>query len=288
MRKSLRRGVVLGLLATLVTGAAVVLAVEKEKTPPTEPLKRATTENEHVTYLGVAVEPLYRPMASHLPELFGDDQGVLVTTVVPQSPAEKAGIKPDDVLMTYGDQKLFSPEQLAKLVKSDKVGSEVTLSLIREGNVEQLTATLGEHEVGSQTSATPSKSGHEWWGWQLPEWHMPYWHMPQWFTRPRSPSTKDAQWQSFDSMTIKKLGDNQFKAEVQYLDKDGKMQHQEFKGTREEVHNAIVAQKDLPENEREHLLRSLDMPSGELVIPSLHVDPGHGFTWHFDTPDQSL
>jgi hypothetical protein len=276
------------LVVTLVTGATVVLAVEKEKTPSTEPVKPTATENSHVVYLGVGVEPLYRSLASHMPELLGSGQGVLVTSVVPKSPAERAGIMTDDVLMTYGDQKLFSPEQLAKLVRADKVGREVTLSLIREGKVEQVTATLGEHEVGSATTATPSQPGHDWWGWRLPDWQPPHWRIPQRLTHPTSPTKKDTHWQSFDSMTIKNLGDNQFKAEIQYLDKDGKTQRQEFEGTREEVHKAIVAQKDLPDNEREHLLRSLDMPNGELVIPSLHMTPGHGFTWDFSELERSL
>lgn len=287
MRRSLRRGPVVMVATILLIGGAVALAVEKEKTPPAEPANPAPTKTEQVTYLGVGVEPIYQPLISHLPELLQSGQGVLVTSVAAGSPAEEAGIKPYDVLMTYGDQKLFSPEQLAKLVRADQAGREVTLSLVREGKVEQATATLAEHEVAAVTPSTPSQpeNGSSW---RLPEWQTPHWRIPQWFTQPTTRGEKDSHWQSFDSMTIKNLGDNRFKAEIQYLDKEGKMHRQEFEGTREEVHKAIMAQKDLPDNEREHLLRSLDLPRGELVIPSMYVIPENGFTWDLNESDGSL
>lgn len=278
MRSFLTRGTVAVGVAALLISAAVALEVEKQKAPPPEPVNPTATQTQHVTYLGVGVEPMYPPLASHLPDLLGSGQGVLVASVASGSPAEKSGIKPDDILMTYGDQKLFSPEQLAKLVRADKVGRKVTMSLVRQGKVEQITTTLGEHEVASPNPAAPAQPRREWWSWWLPERQPRRWQIPQWFTRPTTPSEKGSHWQSFDSMTIKNLGDNRFKAEIQYLDKEGKMHHQEFEGNREEVHKAILAQKDLPDNEREHLLRGLDMPSAELAIPDMHVIPGYGFT----------
>jgi len=288
MRRLFRRGSVGLVVVALVIGVTVAVASGKKKTPGDEPANPATTENVHVAYLGVGLEPMAAPPAGHMPELFGGDQGVLVASVVEGSPAAKAGIVPDDVLMTYGDQKLFSPEQLAELVRGDKIGREVTLSLVREGKVEQVTVTLGEHEVASSGPSAMSPEDRDWWFRRFPEWAPRFLHVPHLLTRPTTPSERDSRWQSFDSMTIKNLGDNRFKAEIQYLNKDGKMEHQEFEGTRDEIHKAILAQKDLPGNEREQLLRSLDMPGGELEIPGFHVIPGHGFTWDFGEPSGSL
>ena len=53
----------------------------------------------------------------------------------------------------------------------------------------------------------------------VPEWRE---HLAQWFTRSTTPSEKDSQWESLDSMTIRKLGDNRFQAQIQYLDKEGR------------------------------------------------------------------
>jgi hypothetical protein len=207
--------------------------------------------------------------------MFGNGQGILVTTVGQGSPAEKAGIRPYDILMTYGDQKLFSPEQLAKLVKADKVGREVTLSLVRQGKVEQVTATLAKYEPHSANR--PKSHFPDLWHWN--------WHMPEWFTYPKASHENDNHWQSFDSMTVKKLGDDRFKAEIQYMDQNGKLQQQQFEGTRDEIREAINARKDLPATEREHLLHSMDMPGGEFGFPGVHVVPGHGFVWDFNHSD---
>jgi hypothetical protein len=77
-------------------------------------------------------------------------------------------------------------------------------------------------------------------------------------SQPRNP---DASWESFDSMTLRKTGDNRFKVEIQYLDKTGKKtERHSFEGTREEIRRDIEAEKNLPANEREHLLRGLDIP----------------------------
>lgn len=280
-----RRGVLGTGIAVLLIGAAAALAANKMKTPPSTP---ATSPNEHFAYLGVGVESMYPPLASHMPEQFRDGQGVLVASVVSGSPAEKAGIKPDDVLMTYGDQKLFAPEQLAKLIRGDTIGRKVDLSLVRQGKVEQVTATLGEHQAPSPSPEASSQPNREWWSWWGPERQPRLGRVPQGPMHATNSGDKDTRWQSFDSMTIKNLGNDRFKAEIQYLNKEGKVEQQNFEGTRDEIHKEILAQKDLPDNEREQLLRSLDIPGGELVIPGFHAIPGHGFTWEFAEPSGSL
>ncbi len=55
---------------------------------------------------------------------------------------------------------------------------------------------------------------------------------------------------------------------IQFEDTDGKIQKREFKGTHAEIHKQIMQQKDLPKDEREHLLRSLNQPQ---ILPG--IDP---------------
>lgn len=285
MTRHIRRGIVIGLVAALATGAAVALAVEREKTPSPDQVAPAPKENSQVAYLGVEIEPLYAPLVSHMPKLLSNGQGVLVASVAPKSPAKKAGIQAHDILMRYGDQRLFSPEQLAKLVKTDETGREVTLQLIRNGELKDLNVKLGQREVGTVASAPSPKPEREWWAWRSPRWRE---HMPHWFTRSTGPNEKESEWESFDSMTIKKLDDNRFQAQIQYLDKEGKVRRQTFEGTRDEVHKAIVAQKDLPATERQQLLRSLDMPADELEFSGVEMIPGFGLVWTPGDPDRSL
>jgi len=192
--------------------------------------------------------------------MFAKGQGVMVAQVAAGSPAEKAGFKAHDVLMTYGDQKLFSPDQLTKLVQSDKAGADVKFAIVRDGKSEEITVKLGDFTPERQ--AGPDSS----WSWRMPPWR---WRTPEWFTQlPALPGTedtnaKDSLWNNFDSLTVKRIGDDRFHVEIGFLDKDGKIEQRTFEGTREEIHKDIAAQKDLPAIERDHLLRSLDIPNSE-------------------------
>ena len=59
------------------------------------------------------------------------------------------------------------------------------------------------------------------------------------------------------------------KLEINYLDKDGKMEHHAFKGTREEIEQAIKSEKDLPNSERHHLLHGLAPSLRGNFLPSV-------------------
>jgi hypothetical protein len=79
------------------------------------------------------------------------------------------------------------------------------------------------------------------------------------------------QWESFDSMTLTKVGNDHFNVEIAYLNKQGKMEHRTFEGSRQDIHRDIQAQKDLPPEERGQLLRALDL-RGEFQFDFPTVD----------------
>ena len=68
-------------------------------------------------YLGVGVESLPTALTSQMPSVLSEGCGVLVADVAAGSPAEKAGLKQNDILISYDDQRLYSPEQFVKLVR---------------------------------------------------------------------------------------------------------------------------------------------------------------------------
>jgi len=202
-------------------------------------------------------------LVSHLPKTLSNGQGVVVAMVAEGSPAAKAGLKVHDILLSYGNQKLFSPRQLVGLVRQDKAGHEVALSIAREGKPLTVKVTLGTHKV-AHASPAPGVREPEFGQMPTPGWFMPFWQLPHWFTGPEAPPSKPREWESFDSMTIKKLGKGRFHAEIQYLNKKGGLDHKTFEGSREEIRKAILAHKDLPAEESHQLLRSLNMPMEEV------------------------
>jgi membrane-associated protease RseP (regulator of RpoE activity) len=104
-----------------------------------EPLKV-----KRVTYLGVAAEELSEELAAQL--AIDPGSGLLVRSVVPESPAAVAGIQKNDVLAKLDDQTLNSPKQLQKLVASRKSGEAVRISYFRRGKLAEVEAKLSEHD----------------------------------------------------------------------------------------------------------------------------------------------
>jgi S1-C subfamily serine protease len=53
--------------------------------------------------------------------------------VVPNSPADKAGIKENDIVLEINGQKLTEKSELTDIVQSSKVGDELDMTVLREG-----------------------------------------------------------------------------------------------------------------------------------------------------------
>ncbi len=134
-----------------------------------------------------------------------------------------------------------------------------------------------------------------------PWWQRPGWReFPRYATsgellrrkRPESENKTASPWESFDSLTLKKLDDTRYRAEIDYLDKDGQKQHHQFEGTREEIRLQIETEKDLPANEQEHLLRGLNLQD-ESIMPDFWYGPRWGREFdampfrRYDWPDVS-
>jgi serine protease Do len=81
---------------------------------------------------GQAVERLKLP----------EERGALVRKVESGTPAEKAGLAADDVIIRYQGQPVESATQLSRLVRETPAGRKVSLEVVRKGVTEKLTAVL--------------------------------------------------------------------------------------------------------------------------------------------------
>jgi vacuolar-type H+-ATPase subunit H len=68
----------------------------------------------------------------------GEEQGVIVMDVVPDSPAAKANLKKNDILLAADDDELATPRDLEKAVRKVK-GKELKLKIIRAGERKEIT-----------------------------------------------------------------------------------------------------------------------------------------------------
>jgi len=105
--------------------------------------------SQHITYLGVELNEEYS--ASYL-ERLGYPGGLLVGSVIADSPAAKAGIQEDDIIVSFDGTKVTTAEELAALKNAKNSGDTVTIQVYRltssrfgrwTGEYIDLTVTLG-------------------------------------------------------------------------------------------------------------------------------------------------
>ena len=101
---------------------------------------------KEVAWLGLSAEESSDALAAQLGLQPGE--GLLVTYVATNSPAAKASLQKNDLLVEMDGQKLVLPGQLRKLVQMRKEGDKVVLTYYRGGKKQDTTATLGKTKAG--------------------------------------------------------------------------------------------------------------------------------------------
>ncbi len=110
-------------------------------------------------WLGVTIQR----MTESLAKSFGLKQaeGALVSGVTQGSPADKAGIKRGDVIVSYEGKKVENVSDLPRLVAETPVGKTVKVGLIRSGKSLDVSVKVGKlSESGAQTEATGQGAGN--------------------------------------------------------------------------------------------------------------------------------
>jgi serine protease Do len=105
------------------------------------------------TFLGVGVKEINAERAKAL--RLKEEYGVEVTTVEPESPAEKAGLKPGDVVLEYNGQRVEGTAQFVRFVRETPPGRTVRLTVFRNGSTQTMTATVAERKGRSFNFPAP-------------------------------------------------------------------------------------------------------------------------------------
>ena len=108
-------------------------------------------------FLGVGIDDLEPGMGEFFD--FENGKGVIVTSVMDDSAAEKAGIKADDVVVELEGESVASANELMNRVAMYKPGSKVKLKVLRDGKPKAITVTLGTRpQDGSVAVGSRSKT----------------------------------------------------------------------------------------------------------------------------------
>ena len=132
-------GSVLGLNTSAIRGVSVALP-----TPTLQRVVESLLAHGRVRrgYLGVGIQPVQLPQS--LAEELGQETGLLVVSVEPDSPADKAGITLGDTILKLGDEVIKQMDDLLAALSHERVATETTLQLLRGGETIERGVKIGE------------------------------------------------------------------------------------------------------------------------------------------------
>jgi len=110
-------------------------------------------------YLGVN----YQEVSFELAKTFGLDrsEGALITVVSSDSPAEKAGIKPGDIVLKVDDQLIKNSVELPFIIGRYRPGRQANLVVVRDGKTLNLSLQIGSRNPEIAQQSTPAKKGKD-------------------------------------------------------------------------------------------------------------------------------
>ncbi len=120
------------------------IAVRVGEQPAEKTARARADQTESPGQLGVALAPL-TPEARDQLEVPDGVSGALVRGVRPGSPAEQAGLRPGDIIVGVGNQKVTSPSDVTKAVGSrlGRKDGAVALRVLRDGTTAFVGVTVG-------------------------------------------------------------------------------------------------------------------------------------------------
>jgi len=93
-------------------------------------------------YLGVNTQPVRLPAG--LEQQLGQETGLLLIAVEPGSPAEQGGLLLGDTIVAVEGSSVQQHDDLLALLSADRVGSQISIRIVRGGQVQDLSVVVGE------------------------------------------------------------------------------------------------------------------------------------------------
>ena len=110
-------------------------------------------------WLGVGIQPLSEELAAYYGVENG--KGVLVTEVFPGNPADAAGIKPKDIILSVSGKKVETVRDLTSMIAAIGVGETTKIKVLRDGMTKTFMVKIAKREDAKITAIHPRKRHQE-------------------------------------------------------------------------------------------------------------------------------
>jgi serine protease Do len=133
-------------------------AVEVPPIPPIPPIPPVEIPRFELSWqspiIGIEGESL--APQGQLAGFFGVQDGVLVKSVIRDSPAEKAGLKAGDVITKVDNSKVTSPREITSVLRSNRSNTNFTLTVVRNKKEMPVSITLPDRRGGMRPFLEPA------------------------------------------------------------------------------------------------------------------------------------
>jgi serine protease Do len=118
--------------------------------------KALSLDHASGVYMGVSIQDLNDQLGDYFGVKKGN--GVLITEVLEDSPAQKAGLKAGDVIISADGETVTASEDLTEIIDEKDAGDTVTIGYLRRGSQASVAVEVTEDEL--ETEFTIPTDGH--------------------------------------------------------------------------------------------------------------------------------
>jgi serine protease Do len=113
-------------------------------------------------WLGISLQNIDSALADYFN--LSDMEGVIVAKVLPDSPAEKGGLKEGDVIRRFDREKIKDLKALIEIVGQADIGKSIVIGIIRDKKEMPVTVRIGERPSGTESRQDKVEAGESWRG----------------------------------------------------------------------------------------------------------------------------
>lgn len=125
-------------------GVGLAIPANEAKAVVDDIIAQASSSSKAVTGMGYLGLSLNDQLVRIDPSFGAGAIGALVVEVTPGSPAEASGLLVDDLILDFGGRKFRSPDDIFALIRQTRPGTQVKMSVLRNGQALTITATIGK------------------------------------------------------------------------------------------------------------------------------------------------